>query len=324
MYSERSKFSLSIRAVLKCCLPLFLFSASAAIAFDDEIHVDGQLVPAELFDGHHEHQTGIENFCPPLSDIRERDNTLKSFIRVKVAEERKLKLDERALEQLSGYQEELDSERAKNNSEYRSKYLWLALREKANSYWRDTIGKVTDEEIKAQYDILVANKDPRFVDAPFFKLMIMESSDQQYLKQLADRLRAGELWRHISKDIDPTDWNSHLGDMWFTFDRLDRYNSKAFNALGIEAAQLDRNDVIGPLSEVKRYRLIVILDKTVEPIVPLNAKLMGLSAWAAGEIRGDLYQQKHNELNASLIAGVEITQNGEPITIALEHERCPS
>ena len=300
-----------------------LSSVAPAIAWDSEIRVNGELIPAELMAGYRKHQTGVESHCPPLSDIRDRDLLVLHWVRAKVAEERGLQMDERGNANTAELEEELLSDQAKVDDDYRDKYLWLLLSHKSNAYWSSTIGQVTDQEIAAEYNRLVKNMDPRFVNAPLFKLMIMESYNEQRLQKLADRLHAGETWRQVSVDIDPLDWNSHNKDMWFTFDRLDRYRSKAFNALELDSGELQRGDVIGPLSEVKRYRLVVILDKTVEPIIPIDAKLMNLSKWAHSEVRGDLYAQRHRALGASLLENVEVTENGKPVTISLEHERCP-
>ncbi len=294
------------------------------MAWDSEIRVDGQLIPAELIDGYQAQTNGIESHCPPISDRRDRDSLVRTWVRTTVAEERGLQFNERGVEQDAKLKAELASERAEKDSQYRNLQLWNIMRHKSNNYWTDTIGKVTESEIKAEYDRLVEQKDPRFVNAPFFKLMLMETNDEQYLKQLADRLRAGETWRQVSADVDPLDWNSHNKDMWFTFDRLDRYRSKAFHALNLDGSELQRSDVIGPLAEVGRYRLIVILDKTTEAVIPYDAELMNQSNWARGQVRGDLFAQRHKALDASLLEKVEVTENGKPVTISLTNERCPA
>lgn len=302
---------------------LSLIIAFPVTAWEAEIRANGQLIPAELVEGYQAHHNGMEDDCPPLSDIRERDKLVATWVRVQVAEEQSMSINERDAARILELEAELVSERGQNDSEHRNRYHWLILSTKASAYWRGRIGKVTEQEIETEYNRVVKNKDPRFVNAPFFQLAQIERFEKQTLQELADRLRAGETWRQVSIDIDPLDWNSHNKEMWHEFDRLDNYTSKAFHALNIDGQALLRNDVIGPLAENGRFRLLVILDKTTVPIVPLNAKLRSSKKWAAGEIRYDLYKQRHKALNADLLKNVEVTQDGELVSIALEHERCP-
>ena len=322
-YSDLStmfrKRSTSLHSMVITLLLVFLCFSAPVFAWEAEIRVDGELIPAEIIEGYQVHNSSVETDCPPLSDIRDRDELVLAWVRVKIAEDRGMRIREKDLARIEERKEELTG----NQSPAESKRHWLLLTAKARSYWRDTIGTVTDDEAEAEYQRLVESGDSRFVNVPFFQRVQMESFDEQTLQVLADRLRGGETWRQVSVDVDPVDWNSHNKDLWLTFDRLDTYKSKAFHALELKADDLARNDVIGPLSEHGRYRMVVILDKTTVPLVPSDVKVMNRRKWAAVEAKGDLYAKRHRALNTSLLESVEVTHDGKPVSIVLEHERCP-
>ena len=310
-------------------MPRFTFLLSLTIAFpvmawEAEIQVDEKIIPAELIDGYQAINYTVESDCPPLSVNRDRDNIVAAWVRAQAAQEQGLTLTEDQAARIKELEDKLTSERSENDTEYKNKQHWLILRNKSDYYWKNTSNNVTDQDINAEHERLVAENDSRFVNAPFFKRVDMSRNNIEYLQQLADQLRSGKNWSQVSEDVDQYDWNFHTKDVWVSFDRIDRNESKSFDALKINQHDLQPNDVIGPLAEQKYYRLLVILDKATVDIVPLNMKINDTNNWASKVISDDLYRKRKNELNAKLLENVKVTQDGELVEIAVEHERCPS
>ena len=128
------------------------------------------IIPAEIIEGYQLHHSSVETDCPPLSDIRDRDELVMAWVRVKIAEDRGMRIWEKDLVRIEERKEELTGEQ----SPAESKKHWLIPTAKARSYWQDTIGTVTDDEGEAEYQRLVESEDSSFVNVPCFQRVQME------------------------------------------------------------------------------------------------------------------------------------------------------
>ena len=95
-YSDLStvfrKRSTSLHSMVITLLLVFLCFGAPVFAWEAEIRVDGELIPAEIIEGYQAHHSSVENDCPPLSDIRDRDELVMAWVRVKIAEDRGLQI----------------------------------------------------------------------------------------------------------------------------------------------------------------------------------------------------------------------------------------
>ena len=77
-YSDLStmfrKRSTSLHSMVTTLLLVFLCFDAPVFAWEAEIRVDGELIPAEIIEGYQLHHSSVETDCTSLSDIRDREN----------------------------------------------------------------------------------------------------------------------------------------------------------------------------------------------------------------------------------------------------------
>lgn len=302
---------------------LSILYSSQLLAWGTELKVDGEPIPPELIEAYKETDHSGDDSCKTISDNRERYRLVSAWLRIKAAEKRGWKIDEKKASRIASLEQKLTEAKASGNIKDQQHYLSNILFTKSRVYWQNSIDPITKEDVQAEYNRLVELSDPRFVNVSFFRLMEMETRDEQYLQQLADRLRAGEFWRHISVDVDPTDWNSHNQDSWVLFEDIAGFSKETFRALKIQSDDLERNDFIGPWPLFDRHRLVVVLDKTIEPLIPINAEVKNRRNWAYDKIYYDLLWQQRRDVDATLLKDSTVTENNQPVTVTYENRTCP-
>ncbi len=322
--------SLNLRPFIAATSQVFVILSFATLtlqpmpvaAWDSVVQIDGETIPAEYFDGYQEFLVTESTGCPAPAKNQVRDMVSLAWAKVKLAKEKGFQLTEKQLSSLADIKAKFEQDDNPKDEGDHNKNLWQVLRTQSLYYWaaelRKSTNAISEREIVAEYQRLVELGDARVVDVPFYKIMVMESNDTVFVDQLAQRLRSGELWRHISVDMNPYLWNTGQTERWVGFKQLAGYPANTFNDLNLKPKEIKRNDVIGPVELKDRVRLVVILDKTVEPIVPLNANLSGRKNWAVDQVKESVEHQLRLKLYESLLRDLNITENGIPISMDID------
>lgn len=293
---------------------LLIIAPCYSLADIGNVTVNGQTIRPILFKGYAIHFMLKQDICPPLSDASIRDTVVDWHLLVQEGKRLNITRSQRDIDTENEYIEELASMPADAPEKTRAKAEILRLHFAVSGYMSAMKKDIVEQEIIAEYERLVAWKNPRLVDVVVVLRTELDLESEGDVKEAKKLLAAGQSFDKVAQQLDPDYMGSLQEKEWMTLDRMRGYKGNG--------SDFETGDVIGPYKSRFYWTLIHIREKKVLSRIRPVYRINYTDSYAKREVELKLIGEQRDQIFGSIRRKADVREDGVKVNVPKKYPKC--
>lgn len=295
------------------CLLSTLLVLGAATAQSDigMVSIDGEPVPAVLFEGYE--QNYKHRLCSPASNDRVREDVVMSVLLIEEGQRQGITIEDEDDYGVKRATELLERLPTDASIETRKRFTWDLQRQLADAYRRSLVGEINDATVLERYRQAIKQDHPKLVNLALLRRTTYELKDASEREAIRLAIAEGATISQLERE-------GRLG----TFDLYQRDDWAPVVGPGYlqpeQAAKLQTGDIVYP----ERWDSVIVYihDKKILSRVRPYHPIDGDDWFARRVARHLVYEKRLLELESSLRQAAKVEEDDTVVHASLTYPEC--
>jgi len=300
------------RLTIQCFLSTLLVLGAAAAQSDiGMVKIDGEPVPAVLFEGYR--QSYKDNHCSPVTSDKVREDVVMSVLLVREGQRQGHAIkyaDAYAVKRATELLEKLPSD---ESIETRQRLTWELQRQLADAYRQVLVGDIDDATVLERYRQAIEEGHPELVNLPLLRRTTYELKDASEREAIRLAIASGATIRQLEREGRLGIYDEYQREDWAPVVRTGYLQPE-------QAAKLRAGDILYP----ERWDTIIVYihdTKMLSRVRPYHP-IAGDNRFARRVARQLVYEERLLEVESSLREAVNVEQDGKVVQALLTYPEC--